>query len=227
MKIRLSKWIIALVILFVGINLILKGAQIQTSLLFKGWWTLPVIILGLISIKEEGFEIKGIGLTVLGVWFLANQRGWIPKWFNSSFFVGGALILFSLIYLLKPGGRTKTSYRLHSKEDEEDTPSYTAIFGGQEIRNRGTNLGDSTLFSLFGGLSVDFSDSIIQRDIIIDVTAIFGGVTITLPPNVTVISKATPFFGGVDNKSKKTKGSNTLVVTVRSLVAFGGVEIEQ
>ena len=88
------------------------------------------------------------------------------------------------------------------------------------------NLDGSTLFTLFGGLNVDFSNARIDHDIVIDASAIFGGIDLRFPDNVRVQTKATPLFGGVDNRSKNPADPQAPLVTVRCLVAFGGIDIK-
>ena len=115
--------------------------------------------------------------------------------------------------------------RFRGRRETDSHPTYTAIFGGQTIHNSSDSLDGSTLFSLFGGLEVDFRNAVIDHDIIIDVTSIFGGADLRFPPTVRVVTKGIPIFGGVDNKSHVTADPNAPIVTVRCLVAFGGVDI--
>jgi predicted membrane protein len=81
------------------------------------------------------------------------------------------------------------------------------------------------LFALFGGLTVDFRDARIDHDIMIDASAVFGGIDLMFPPDVRVVTRATPLFGGVDNKTRAPHAANAPTVTVRCLAAFGGVDI--
>lgn len=115
--------------------------------------------------------------------------------------------------------------RFNRPRETDSHPTYTAIFGGQTIHNSSDSLDGSTLFSLFGGLEVDFRNAVIDHDIVIDVTSIFGGADLRFPPHVRVVTKGIPIFGGVDNKSHVPPDANAPIVTVRCLVAFGGVDI--
>lgn len=244
MKQHTAKWVVGLVIVFIGINLILKTAGIEFSLFFTGWWTIPIILIAIISMSGTGVGPWNFGLLVLGSWLLANQRGWIPDWFNSAYVVGAAIIGFGLLFIFNPRQQVQQqdhdqphkashqhtgAYRDHSggsrKRDESENPSYTAIFAGQEIRNEADRLDGCTMFALFGGLTVDFTDAIIDHDIVIDASAVFGGIDIRFPANVRVVTRATPLFGGVDNKTVSPANSLAPTVTVRCLAAFGGVDI--
>lgn len=251
MKHNTTKWVVGLIIVFVGLNLILRTAGIEISLFFTGWWTLPIIIVAVVSMSSTGVGPWNFGLLVLGTWLLANQRGWIPDWFNGTYVVGAAIIGFGLLFIFNPRHQTEHEgrkeeadaqefrprrepnegpHREHAtaatrRTDDSDNPSYTAVFAGQEVRNATDNLDGCTMFALFGGLTVDLRDARIDHDIVIDASAVFGGIDLFLPRNVRVVTKATPLFGGVDNKTKAPVDRTLPVVTVRCLAAFGGVDI--
>ncbi|OHD62981.1 MAG: hypothetical protein A2101_04395, partial [Spirochaetes bacterium GWF2_52_7] len=189
MKQNTAKVLVGLIIVFVGINLILKAAGIEFSFFFTGWWTLPIIIVAIVSMTSGGVGPWNFGLLLLGFWLLANQQDWIPQWFNSTYVVGAAIIGFGLLFIFNPRHQEDSQEREHvdpdrssyrsegrreshesrgqspystnssSKRDNTDYPSYTAVFSGQEIRNSADNLDGSTLFALFGGLTVDFRDA--------------------------------------------------------------------
>jgi|GEM_PF-505957 len=256
MKQNTAKVLIGLIIVGVGINLILKAAGIEFSFFFNGWWTLPIIVVAIVSMTSGGVGPWNFGLLLLGFWLLANQQDWIPQWFNSTYVVGAAIIGFGLLFIFNPRHQEDSQEREHveqdgrsyrsegrreshenrgqdrystnstSKRDDTVNPSYTAIFSGQEIRNSADNLDGSTLFALFGGLTVDFRDARIDHDIIVDASAVFGGIDIRFPSNVRVVTRATPLFGGVENKAKEPLDHSVPTVTVRCLAAFGGVDIK-
>lgn len=251
MKQNAAKYIIGLIIVVAGIGIILKAAGIEFSLFFEGWWTLPIIIIAVVSMSNGGIGPGNFALLLIGAWLLANQREWLPQWFNSAYIIGAAVIGFGLLFIFNPrkeeetsGERPSRSHEPHHHEaprqsrqheeqksgisSQQDTgahPSYTAIFSGQDIRNSADNLDGSTLFALFGGLTVDFRDARIDHDILIDASAVFGGIDLMFPPNVRVVTKATPLFGGVDNKTRPPRAVDAPTVTVRCLAAFGGVDI--
>lgn len=246
MKQNSAKYLVGLIIVVVGIGIILRAAGIEVSLYFDGWWTLPLIIIAVVSMANGGIGPGNFALLLIGVWLLANQRDWIPQWFNSAYIVGAAIIGFGLLFIFNPkketsgdGERREDSREQRrsgserpgpnrsksSQSDHDANPSYTAIFSGQDIRNAATNLDGSTLFALFGGLTVDFRDARIDHDIMIDASAVFGGIDLMFPPDVRVVTRATPLFGGVDNKTRALHAANAPTVTVRCLAAFGGVDI--
>lgn len=245
MKQNSAKIIIGVAIILVGISLILRNAGVEFNLFFTGWWAVLMMIIAIISMTSGEIGPGNFALLIIGAWLFADQRDWIPQWFNSAYLIGAGIIGFGLLFIFNPrkeyrsNNTDQDTRREQPRQKQEDTrkekhsysrsnetnPSYTAIFSGQDIRNSSSNFDGANLFALFGGLSLDLRDAIITHDIIVDATAIFGGVDIKLPSDVQVIVKATPLFGGVDDKSRKISSLHAPTVTVRCLAAFGGVDI--
>jgi len=236
MKQNTAKLLIGLIIILVGLNLILHAANVKFSLFFKGWWTLPIILIAISSVLKDGVKLGNFGLLLVGLWLLGNQRGWVPKGVPNTFIAGGVIIIFGLLFIFfprksdttnteNPHARRQHAFSTSAKQDAAFNPSYTAIFSGQEIHNTTDDLDGCTLLALFGGLSADFRDAQIKGDIMVDASAIFGGIDLRFPPTVRVVTKATPLFGGVDNKAREPLDSDAPTVTVRCLAVFGGVDI--
>lgn len=238
MKHNTAKWIVGLIIIAVGVNLILKSAGISFSLFFKGWWSVPIILFAIGSMIRMGISAWNFGLFIFSLWLLANQQNWIPSWLNSSYIIGAAVIGFGLLFIFNPYQKEKENVIIDDKEvkveinprsssieDENTNPSYTAIFSGRQIKNRSKNLESLTALAFFGGIELNLRNAEIEKDIVIDLTAIFGGVEIKLPDNVNVVLKVTPLLGGVENSVVNQDIEGRATVTLRCLAAFGGVEV--
>ena len=240
MKQNTVKLLIGLIIIIVGLNLILHAANVKFTLFFNGWWTIPLIIIAISSMLKDGIKLGNFGFLIVGLWLLATQRGWTPEGLPGKSIAGGVIIVLGLLFIFSPRTYSTTnsktdrrSHNPHSRAESANTttqestssPSYTAIFSGQEIRNTTDALDGCTMLALFGGLSADFRNAQIKSDIMIDASAFFGGIELHFPPTVRVVTKATPLFGGVDNKTHEPFDSNAPTVTVRCLAVFGGVDI--
>ena len=240
MKQNSARFLIALIMVLVGISLILRASGVEFSLFFTGWWAALMMVIAIVSMANGDISPGNFALLALGTWFLADQRGWIPRWFNTTYLIGAGIIGFGLLFLLSPKREKTTRESARSREPEyrryttqsrphrkdgSSSPSYTAVFSGQDIRNVVGDFTGATLFALFGGLTIDLRKTQIVDGSIIDATAIFGGIDIKVPAGVRVIVQATPLFGGVDDNSPEPRAADAPTVTVRCLVAFGGVDI--
>ena len=71
-------------------------------------------------------------------------------------------------------------------------------------------------------MKFDLSEAKINEDVVINATAVFGGITINAPKGAKIKVKSNSIFGGVTNKSTANDGS---IVYVNCFCLFGGVEI--
>ena len=73
---------------------------------------------------------------------------------------------------------------------------------------------------------MDLSNANIEKDIVIQTLSIFGGIDIYVPNNVKVKIKSLPFFGNVEDKTKKNNTEKEITIYVDAICIFGGVEIK-
>ena len=84
---------------------------------------------------------------------------------------------------------------------------------------------DMSLNATFGGVKCDLREAIINEDIVINASAIFGGIEILVPENVQIKVKSVPIFGGVDNKAQNNEADEHTIY-VKATCMFGGVDIK-
>jgi hypothetical protein len=86
-----------LILVALGIVLLLQALNIiEGSLFFAGWWTLFLIIPGIVSMSRTGITIGNTILLALGVGFLLQEQGWNLRGYlvPAIFIVLGVGILF-------------------------------------------------------------------------------------------------------------------------------------
>lgn len=101
----------------------------------------------------------------------------------------------------------------------------TATFAAQKVSKDNEEFKGANLDAVFGSVSLDLRNANIEKEAVIKVSSIFGGVEIFLPQNVNVKVKATPIFGGVTNKTLTNK-ENDKTLYIEALCMFGGVDIK-
>ena len=216
-------WGIVLIIL--GVLIALKTFGIfNFNVFFKGWWTLFIIIpsiVGLIRDDDKAGNIIGI---IIGVMLLLAARQIIPYRLILQLFIPIALVIIGLSLLFKDKIKERMESTIKNKGINEDN-TYYATFGGQNIDLTDIEINNMELNAIFGGIKCNLKDSIIKEDIMIKVSSIFGGTTITLPKDVKVKVVSTPIFGGVDNKHKDSKEESSKVIYINATCLFGGLDI--
>jgi len=113
-------------------------------------------------------------------------------------------------------------------ENEADFIDSTSIFGGAKkvILSKNFKGGDITCF--MGGAELDLSQADIKSPVVLDVTQIFGGTKIIVPPTWDVKSEVAAVFGGIEDKRRIHTGNLNpdKVVILRGTSIFGGIEIK-
>lgn len=102
------------------------------------------------------------------------------------------------------------------------------VFGGSNQVIYSKNLKGGEVVAVFGGGDLNLTQSDFEGQIILDVTAIFGGVKIVVPATWQIKSEVTAIFGGVDDKRAiypAMEQANKLII-IRGVVLFGGVEFK-
>ncbi len=222
MRKRISSTLWGLLFIVLGIGIVgdMAGAW-ELNLLFAGWWTLFLIIPALLSIVGNGIRIgNSIGL-VLGVALLACCRGYLPWEVLSRMLVptvmiliGGIMVFKSLFHLNL--GRVKVP---NEKRMEE-----LVVFSGKNLVIHDQFYGMDGE-AVFGGLTIDLRGAKIEENISIDALAVFGGVDILLPANVSAKLSDLSLFGGCSNERNYTPVGGP-VVYINATALFGGVEVK-
>lgn len=123
-------------------------------------------------------------------------------------------------------GATSLPSTWRYNEAPEARQGALAVFSGFE--RKGVWKAPRRLESLcvFGGAELDLRKAFIPREgITISVLAVFGGVDVTIPPDLRVEVAGMGIFGGFDHKHTEADDSAPLV-RIEGLAIFGGVGIK-
>ena len=213
--------ILGIILIVVGVwfGLYATGV-VKVNLLFDGWWTLFIIIPSFLGLfDEDGRTGSLIGLFV-GVLLLLSCQDVLNFDIVLKLIVPCVLIVTGLSFIFK--GKIKTK-NIENVKTVGGT-NYNATFSGQNLDFSKEEFTGTKLDAVFGGIKCDLRDAIINDDVVIEASAIFGGITILVPKDVNVKITSTSIFGGVDGKSKMDKPGKTIYVNATCL--FGGVEVK-
>ncbi len=194
------------------------------SIFFKGWWTLFIIIPCVVSIAQKGFDPLPTAGLIIGLLFLLSAWGILPSGIVFKLFFPVLLVLVGCNILFKDSIQKKhfkdTNTAYHS-----DSPEYNAVFSGQKITCDNEIFTGATLNSIFGGMDLNLRNAYLQEDIVINCTAVFGGIDIRVPATVNVQVSSVPIFGGISNHVKnRNPGAPTIFVNATCM--FGGIDIK-
>jgi hypothetical protein len=100
----------------------------------------------------------------------------------------------------------------------------TAVLGGFERRVSSQDFRGGEVTAVMGGCDLDLRGASIAGEAVLHVFAFWGGVTLKVPPDWTVILEGTPILGGFEEKTIAPPDSRKRLV-VRGYAIMGGVEV--
>ena len=213
-------------ILFIIVGLIfgLNAMGItDINIFFRGWWTLFIIIPRLIGVIKESYKVGNYIWLLIGILLLLSAQGIIN--FSTIWKLALPIILviigLSIIFKDVVGSKINDKIKELNKQGKTE---YYATFSGEELTFTGSEFKGASLNAIFGGIDINLKDAVIGEDIVINSTAVFGGVDILVPNNVNVKVKSSSIFGGTDNKMTENK-ENVPTIYVKAFNLFGGTEI--
>lgn len=194
-------------------------------------WQMLLIVIGIYHILTSSTKMVGAILIVIGSIFILPRTGLINMDIHNLFWpvllitVGGVLVY----NYLNPHERKWNTILSDPQSSSEDFFEDTAIFGGGEKSISSKNLRGGKITCVFGGSEINMLNAELYKGIaVIDVSLIFGGVEIIVPPNWKVTSRITPIFGGFSDKryvnSSEQQTDRELVL--KGSVLFGGAEVK-
>jgi predicted membrane protein len=215
----------------VALGVILGGNALgwfNINIFFNGWWTLFIIVPCFISLITNPKEWLGdlIGI-LIGVSLLLACRDIISFKVLWKLLLPAIIILIGLSIIFKnlfSQKFDKAVSKLNDKFNKDDESG--AVFGGSNINLAGKEFKGKNINAIFGGLKLDLREAKIKEDVIINATAVFGGIDILVPKDVAVETKSNSFFGGVSNKKKTAPKDKAPTVYVNGVALFGGIEVK-
>lgn len=124
-------------------------------------------------------------------------------------------------------GMTGATIINESYDTPEDFVDSTSIFGGAKKNIISKNFRGGDLVSIFGGTEIDLTRADFTGTAVIELTTIFGGTKLIVPPTWAVRSEAVTIFGGMDDKRSVQTATESPEKTLllKGTVLFGGIDI--
>ena len=222
-------------LILITLGVILGGNALgifDINVFFDGWWTLFIIVPCTVGLITDSGERTGhlIGL-VVGVCLLLACQNVVSFGKLWQLLLPAIVIIIGVSMICKNVFSKKfneAAKKLNEKINDGDETA--AVFSGQNINMAGEEFKGRNISAVFGGLKLDLREAKIKEDVIINASAVFGGIEIWVPDDMVVKIKSNSFFGGVSDKRKvkideKAK-SKKPTIYINGMALFGGVEIK-
>lgn len=227
-------------LVLVAVGLVLLANEMGYNLprwLFS--WEMLLIVIGVYTGAKHGFQTKGwLVLVVIGGVFLIDDV--FPDIHIGPLFWPIFIIVIGLFMVLTPNRhkdrykkweksrQTKTTCGTSETSTTEDFVESVSVFGGikKHIITKNFKGGDVTCF--MGGAEINMSQADFAGKVSLDVTQVFGGTKIIVPPHWEIQSEMTAVFGGIEDKRPNYKdrpASGDKILVIRGTSVFGGIDI--
>lgn len=226
-----SKILAGILIIMAGVLIFLNqiGMQIPHWLLS---WEMILMAAGFVTLVKHSFrKTAGYIMILIAAVFMLND--FYPGIIEVRFVWPLLIIVVGLSMLFKSGlfnfkKQKETKQPPFSEIPKEDFLNATSIFSGVTNKVLSKQFKGGNLTSIFGGNEVNLSQADFIGEAEIDLTCIFGGITLIVPSGWKVKTELTSVFGGVDDQrpilpDNSPEPQKTLII--RGTCVFGGVEL--
>lgn len=220
---RRNMWGICLILIGVGLLINFLGI-FDIFVLFAGWWTLFIIVPALIDLFTKENKTGSLMVLSVGIALLLQQQHLVSTGMIWKILLAMFIIVLGINVIFFKNNNFETDV---SKEIKNNAglDSFTAFFSGTKRVYNNEKFEGADVSAIFGGVKLDLSEAIIDNDVIISASAIFGGCEIRVPRDVNVKISGSSILGGVDNKVERySEDFNTIYIKYNTL--FGGIEVK-
>lgn len=231
---------------YTGIILILVGGAILLKRIgvaipnYLYDWSAIMILIGLVSgLKVKFRGVSWIIITAIGIFFMLDE---VIKDVQIRPYIWPALIIgIGLVFIFKPKVTSLSQDPLlgfkakKNPEDKdydastEDRIDSTSVFGEVKKMVTSKNFKGGEIVCFMGGSQINLTQADIQGPVFLEITIVFGGAKLVVPPNWEIRSETVAVFAGIEDKRNLLPGSRfdpDKVLIISGTSVFGGIEIK-
>jgi predicted membrane protein len=233
-------------------GLILVGAGValfakKSGVWFPEWifsFEMFLVVLGAFIWARHSFRRKGgLILMFIGGFFLLDDV--LPNFYIGHYFWPMVVIGIGLWVIFAPSGKRdqfKKSFKkgkqfgnfihpdqpLEASLDSDGIIDSTTVFGAIKKNIYSKNFKGGKADTFFGGTEINLSQADFNGTAILEITQVFGGTKLIIPPHWQVKSELVAVLGGVEDKRPihPQQQESTKVIILRGTTIFGGIDIK-
>ncbi|MFP4698414.1 MAG: LiaF transmembrane domain-containing protein [Eubacteriales bacterium] len=218
-----SKNVVGIILVILGIGFFLQQADvIEFNEIISSYWPSIIIMVGIIQLFKKNISyIAGLITICVGVLLQLHKIDILPNDF-SGYIWPSILVLVGIAFIFSRAFKEKINVK------EEGFIDNIAIFGAVETKNTTKNFKGGSITAIFGGAEIDLREAKLEEDgVDLELTAVFGGITIWVPKNWRVMATGVPIFGGWDNNTVVDESNEEVkTINIRCTAIFGGMDIK-
>jgi len=144
------------------------------------------------------------------------------------------LIGIGLLFILRrrervysSGSQDRSSVSSPGIQSDENEIDSTAFFGGVKKNITSTDFRGGEATAVFGGIEINLMQADIHGKVVLEITAVCGGVKLIVPPAWQIKSEVVAVLGGIGDKRKPQPTPDTgKILILKGNAILGGIEID-
>ncbi len=220
-----SRLILGAALLIFGALALLDNLALFHFGLTLRFWPVLFIIIGALKISKSqttsGYVIGG-AFIFFGTMLSLHHMGLISfrmrDWWPVFIILAGLLVIFK--------DRQGSPFSNGDLKNSDHYSNLVAFMSGNQTQNMSKDFQGGELTAVMGGIELDLRLAEMQStQVVINVFAIWGGITLKVPQGWTVVSQVVPILGGADDGTlPPTQRDKILLITGYAIM--GGIEIK-
>ncbi len=223
-----QRLIFGALIIIVGVLALIDNLGFLQGIRLVSFWPVVFIIGGVLKMNQSQARsgtIIGAAFVIIGSAMTLNNLGIIS--FHMRDFWPLVLIGFGLLVIFKDKAKEEFNGYTQNKinESTDGKVDIVAIMSGSQGNIASSNFAGGEITAVMGGVELDLRNASIQTDAVLNVFAFWGGISLKIPSDWSVVNNANAFLGGVDDTTVPAMGSSKRLIITGTAI-MGGVEIK-
>ncbi len=236
-----TRIVIGLVVILIGVLALLDKLNLFELRLLGSLWPLALVVAGVLQWLQRrqdprsgGSRILALGLIVVGTLMTLSKLGFmnfqLRDWWPALLIGAGLLVLFKGLRPSSAGDSQSSGsdampgLASAPRQSRDATLHATGVLSGSVIRNDSQAFRGGEVDAFMAGVEIDLRQASIETDAVLNVLAMWGGITIKVPLDWSVQVNAVALLGGVDDKSVPPMNPAKRL-RIEGYAIMGGVEI--
>ncbi len=223
-----QRLVFGILIMIVGVLALLDNLRIFEGIRLISFWPAVFIVGGLLKMSQSqarsGYFIGAIFIAVGSIMTL-NNLGVINIRIRDFWPV--ILIALGFLVIFKDKAKQGLDDFSNTKisDNKDGKIDIVAIMSGSQGNIASSNFIGGDITAVMGGVELDLRNASIETEAVINVFTFWGGISLKIPNDWSVVNSANAVLGGIDDSTVPNMSANKrLIITGTSVM--GGVEIK-